>query len=437
MLRTISIAAFLLSAAVGRADDWPQWMGTDRDNVWKETGILEKFPEGGPKVLWKATVAGGYAGPAVSGGKVFVTDYFKTTVTQEMLDSGNFDRKEATGTERVLAFDEKSGAELWKYEYPVKYTISYPAGPRCTPLVKEGKVYTLGAEGHLACLEVVTGKKIWAKELKVEYKTKSDLWGYAAHPMLDGNKLITLAGGNGSHVIALDKDTGKEIWKSQSQETQGYAPPLLTEAAGVRQLIVFGPQALRALNPETGERLWTTPYNATSGSVIMTPVRSGDYLFAGGYEGKNLLVKLATDKPGVEVVWKDEKSKGISPVNVQPFLQDGVLYGFEDGGKMYGVELPSGKRLWEGGGPFGEDPPGSATAFIVKNGNRFVFFTETGHLVFGNLSPKGYEEISRAKIIEQTNAAFGRKVVWCQPAFANKHCYVRNDKELICVDLAK
>ena len=358
MQRLLTFPALLLTAAVGRADDWPQWMGPGRDNVWNETGLLEKFPEGGPKVLWRAPVAGGYAGPAVANGTVFVTDYTKTTVTQEMLDSGNFDRKEATGTERVLAIDEKTGKELWKYEYPVKYAISYPSGPRCTPLVKDGKVYTLGSEGHLACLDAKTGKKIWAKELKAEYKTKSALWGYAAHPMIDGKKLITLAGRDGSHVVAFDKDTGAELWKSQSQPEQGYSPPLITEAAGVRQLIVPGPSDLRALNPETGERLWTTPYSADNGSIIMTPIRSGDYVFVAGYQTKNLLVKLAADKPGVTVEWKDKRGYGLSPVNVQPFLQDGVVYGYDESGTMYAVELPSGKRLWESGGPVGEDTEG-------------------------------------------------------------------------------
>jgi outer membrane protein assembly factor BamB len=434
---TFSVLILLSSFSLLRADDWPQWMGPDRDNVWKETGIIEKFPAEGAKILWRTKVAGGYAGPAVANGVVYVTDYDKTTVTPEMLASGNFDRKEATGIERVIALDEKTGKELWKYEYPVKYAISYPAGPRCTPLVKDGKVYTLGAEGDLFCFDAKSGSIVWKKELKKDYNTKSDLWGYAAHPQLDGNKLITLAGGEGSHVIALDKDTGKEIWKSQTQTRQGYSPPLLTTAAGVRQLIVFGPTALRALNPETGERLWTTPYSADEASVIMTPVRFGDYVFVGGFKGKNLLVKLTSDKPGADVVWKDKKDHGVSPVNVQPYLQDNVLYGFDDNGKMYAVELPSGKRLWEGSGPVGGEPKGSETAFIVKNGDRFIFFAETGHLVFGKLSPTGYEEISRAKVLEQTNAAFGRKVVWCQPAYANKHAYVRNDKELICVDLAK
>lgn len=440
-VRMTTFALVLLTAAVGRADDWPNWMGPKRDNVWRETGIIEKFPENGPKVLWRSPIAGGYAGPAVAHGKVYVADYTSADLTAEIKEGGNFDRKGVTGIEALHCLNEATGKELWKYEYPVKYAISYPAGPRATPTVHEGKVYMLGAEGHLACLDAEKGSKVWAKELKDEYKTKTALWGYAAHPFIDGKKVITLAGGEGSHVVAFDKDTGNEIWKSQSQpdqDGQGYAPVTIIEAGGVRQLIVAGPKAVRGLDPETGKRLWTTPYDASNGAAIMTPVVSGEYLYFGGYSNKNLLLKLAKDKPAVEVVWKDKKNAGVSPVNVQPFLQDGVLYGYDDTGDMYAVELPSGKRLWKGMGPIGgERPKGSETAFIVKNGDRFVFFAETGHLVFGKLTPQGYEEIDRAKVIDQTGGAFGRKVVWCMPAFANKHCYVRNDKEIICVDLAK
>ena len=126
-----------------------------------------------------------------------------------------------------------------------------------------------------------------------------------------------------------------------------------------------------------------------------------------------------------------------SPINVQPFLQDGILYGYDDSGKLYAVELPEGKRLWEGGGPIESDPKGSETAFMVKNADRFFFFAETGHLVIGKLTPKGYDEISRAKVLEQTGTAWGRKVVWCAPAYAGKKTFIRNDKEIVCVDLAK
>ncbi|QJW97235.1 PQQ-binding-like beta-propeller repeat protein [Frigoriglobus tundricola] len=433
--KTLFLAlALLIAPLAARGDEWPQWMGPQRDNVWRETGILEKFPPGGPKVVWRAPVAGGYAGPAVSGGKVFVTDY----VTAADVKIANFDRKEFSGTERVLCLDQKTGKELWKHEYPVKYTISYPAGPRCTPTVQDGKVYTLGAEGNLFCFETGTGKVVWEKDLKKEYKTKSALWGYAAHPLIDGKKLITLVGGEGSHVVAFDKDTGKELWKAGTQPEQGYSPVLITEAAGQRQMIVAAPKAVYALDPETGKELWTTPYEATSGSIIMTPIRSGEYVFVGGYQGKGLMLKLTSDKPGVEVVFKDKKNLGVSPVNVQPFLEDGVIYGHTDGGLLYAVEVPSGKRLWESTGAIGgEKSKGSDTAFIVKNGDRFFFFAETGDLVIGKLTPKGYEEIDRAKVIDQTNNAFGRKVVWCAPAFADKKAYIRNDKEIICVDLAK
>lgn len=429
-----TFAVVLLTAPFASADDWPQWRGPKRDNIWRETGIIEKFPAGGPKVLWRTPIAGGYAGPAIAGGRVFGSDY-KSGVD---LGEGNFERKEANGTERVFALDEKTGKQLWEHKYPVKYTISYPHGPRCTPTVDGDRVYFLGAEGDLICCETASGKIVWQEDFKKKYGTKSALWGYAAHPLIDGKKLITLVGGEGSHVVAFDKATGKEIWKAGQQSEQGYVPPSIIESAGVRQLLVPGPRAFTALDPETGSVLWTTPYDATNGGVIMTPVRVGDWLFLAGYDNKNLLVKLTSDKPGVEPVWRDKKKMAVSPINVQPFVEGNVVYGLDQNGHAYAVEMPSGKRLWDTTDIIGDEGSNSGTAFIVKNGNRFVFFTEKGDLVFGRLTPQGYEEIDRAKkLLEPTGRAFGRKVVWCAPGFANKHMYVRNDKEMICVDLSK
>ncbi|HVK16854.1 MAG TPA: PQQ-binding-like beta-propeller repeat protein [Fimbriiglobus sp.] len=430
----LTLAVLLLTAALAPADDWPQWMGPNRDNVWREDGIVEKFPDGGPKVLWRTPVAGGYAGPAVAGGKVYGADY--TSATD--LGEGNFNRKEANGTERVFALDAATGKQLWEHKYPVRYTISYPTGPRCTPTVHGGKAYFLGAEGNLLCCDAESGKIAWQKDLRTDYKTKSALWGYAAHPLIDGKKLITLAGSEGSHVVALDKDTGAEIWRSQSQPEQGYVPPSIIEAGGVRQLIVGGPKAVRSLDPETGKRYWTVPYDATSGSIIMTPVRSNEFLFIGGYEGKTLLMKLASDKPAAEVVWQDKRRHGISPINVQPMVVDGVIYGLDESGEMFAVELPSGKRLWTSDAPLvAEKKLPSGTAFVYRNGDRFFLFNDLGEVVICKLNPKGYEEVSRAKVIEPTGKAFGRTVVWCAPAFAGKKMFVRNDKEMICVDLAQ
>jgi outer membrane protein assembly factor BamB len=439
--RHLGLIAFALIAVpvASQADDWPQWMGPKRDNVWREEGIIEKFPADGAKVLWRTPIAGGYAGPAVANGKVFVTD--RVLAKGEKNPEDPFDTKQKIkSTERVLCLDSKTGTEIWKHEYDCPYQISYPAGPRCTPIIHEGKAYTLGAMSNLICFEAETGKVVWEKDLKREYSAKPPLWGFAAHPLIDGKKLITLAGGDGSHVVALDKDSGKEIWKAGSQPEggQGYSPPLITEAAGKRQMIVAGTKSIYALNPDTGEQYWTTPFETDSGCVVMTPIRHGEHVFIGAWNHKGAMLKLTADKPGVEVVWKNKEAHGLVPVNSQPILQNGVVYGYDDNGTMYAVELPSGKRLWQNPGPVtGEMRRGAETAFIVKNGDRYLFFADTGHLVIGKLTPKGYEEMSRAKVIEPTGAANGRRVVWSAPAYADKKAFIRNDKEIICVDLAK
>ena len=208
MNRTSLIAVFsLLLTTHASGDDWPRWMGLKADNVWRESGIIEKFPEGGPKVLWRSKVAGGYSGPAIAAGKVFVTDY----TAAGNVKVANFERKEFSGIESVICLNEKDGVEIWKHEYPVKYTISYPAGPRCTPIYDDGMLYTLGSEGDLFCFDANDGKIIWKKSLISDYGTKAALWGYAAHPLIDGNNIVTLAGGANSHIVALNKMTGDEV----------------------------------------------------------------------------------------------------------------------------------------------------------------------------------------------------------------------------------
>jgi outer membrane protein assembly factor BamB len=407
-------------------------MGPERDNVWRETGVVRELPADGPKVAWRAPVAGGYAGPAVAGGKVYVADY----VAEGTVKVANFERKEFTGNERVLCLDETTGKELWKHEYPVKYTISYPAGPRCTPAVADGKVYTLGAEGNLFAFDAVTGDVLWSHDFNKEYGAKTALWGYAGHPLVDGNKLICVVGGEGSYVVAFDKDTGKELWKNLTSPEQGYSPPSILNIAGRRQLVLLRPDAVTSLDPETGAEIWSVPYESTSGLVVMTPVLWNDYIFVGGYANRNMLIKLAPDGQSAELVWKDNPQHAISPINVQPTLDGDVLYGFDQDGRLYGVKLPDGDRLWDTTEPLGKRPANNGTAFIIRQGDRYWLFTENGDLIEADLTPEGYRELGRAHILEPTNDAFGRSVVWCSPAFANQRMVVRNDKECVAVDLA-
>lgn len=416
------------------ADDWPQWMGPQRDNVWREEGILEQFPEGGPKILWRTPIAGGYAGPAVSNGRIVVTDY----VTSDNVKVDNFQRKEFTGTERVLCIDESSGDILWKHEYPVRYTVSYPSGPRCTPVFDGEKVYTLGTEGNLICFNIADGEILWSKSIREQYKTKTALWGYASHPLIDGDKLICVVGGEGSQIVAFNKTTGEEIWKSLSAPEQGYSPPKIFELGGMKQLLSLSPGGLSGLNPETGEVYWTAPYEASNGSIIMTPVTYKNFVYVGGYSNKNMLVEVGRDGKSVDVKWQNKPKAALSPVNVQPFAVDDTIYGFDQNGLLYAVDFETGDRLWQSGEPLASRRPvGSGTAFLVKHEDRFWMFNERGELIISKLSRDGYEEIDRGKVIEPSNTAFGRDVVWSMPAFANRKAYIRNDAEIICVDLAK
>ena len=427
-----SLLLLVVTSATVVADSWPQWMGPGRDNVWRESGIAKKFPDGGPKVLWRTQIAGGFAGPAVADGKVFVTDY----VTSDNAKVANFDRKEFTGTERVLCLDESSGKVLWQHEYSVSYTISYPSGPRCTPNVDGDRVYTLGAEGHLFCFEILSGDVVWQKNLKKDYGAKTPLWGYAAHPLIDGDKLLTLAGGTGSHAVALNKLTGAEVWRTGTSPEQGYSPPTIIKHAGVRQLLLLRPDAVTSVDPESGTEYWSVPYKASSGSMIMSPVVAGEYVYVAGFNKQSVMIRMASDKPAAAEIWRGKKNI-ICPVNVQPFLVDDVLYGFDQKGVMRGIRIPDGERLWETTDVLGRRPADSATAFIVKHEDRFWLFNELGELIIARLSPQGFEEIDRAKVIEPSNVAYGRDVVWSMPAFASKHAYIRNDDEIICVDLAE
>ncbi|MEZ6121059.1 MAG: PQQ-binding-like beta-propeller repeat protein [Pirellulaceae bacterium] len=422
-----------VTSATALADSWPHWMGPQRDNVWREEGILDKFPEGGPTVLWRTKIDGGYSGPAVDQGKVVITDY----VTADNVKVANFERKEFTGVERIHCLDEQTGKIQWTHEYPVKYAISYPSGPRCTPVIEENLVFTLGAEGNLFCFNLTNGEVVWSKDLKTEYNTKAALWGYAAHPLIDGNKLICTVGGEGTHAVAFDKKTGKELWRSLTAPEQGYSPPTIIDYAGVRQLILPRPDAISSVNPDTGEEYWSVPYEASNGSIIMSPIHFGEYLYIGGYSNKNLMLKLDSQKPSAEAMWQDEAKHAISPVNVQPIRDGNTMYGFDQNGALMAIDLPSGDRLWQTSEPLADRPPGSGTAFIVRQADRYWLFTENGDLIICKLSREGYQELDRTHVIEPSNVAFGRDVVWSMPAFANQRAYIRNDNEIICVQLAQ
>jgi outer membrane protein assembly factor BamB len=435
-LNSLAMLAALTLAPMARADDWPQWLGPQRDGIWRETGIVTKFPPGGPPLRWRTPIAAGYAGPAVAEGRVYVTD--RVVAKGATVPKNQFLKPTIPGTERVLCLNEADGKILWKHEYDCPYAISYPLGPRTTPLVKDGKVYTLGAEGNLFCLDAQDGKVIWSHDFKKEYQSKTPLWGHSAHPLLDGQKLICMVGGPGSAVVAFDKDSGKEIWRALTAKKElGYCPPMIYEVGGKRQLIAWHGEAINGLDPETGKLYWSEPHMVYSGMSISTPRKLGDSVYFTAAFNTCLMLHLTADHPAAAVAWRVTKSKaGMFSVFGTPFIEDGYIYGCTNDGVLVCLKADKGERVWENMAPNGGKKAPSGDVFIIKNGDRFFLPTEKGDLIIAKLSPKGYEEISRAHLLAPTSTAWGREIVWSHPAFANHSVYARNDKEIICVSLA-
>ena len=438
--------SLLLALLIGPsllADDWPQWLGPRRDGVWRERGIIEEFSESGPKVRWRAPVGGGYSGPAVAGGRVYITD--RVLGAGAAKQANPFDRGRINGTERVQCFDEATGALVWSVAYDCPYSISYAAGPRATPIVDGGKVYALGAEGNLLCLDAVKGTEVWSRDFNDDFKIPTPLWGFSAHPLIDGDKLICLAGGQGSTVVAFDKNTGKELWRALSAKEPGYAPPMIYEVRGKRQLIVWHPEALNSLNPDTGEVYWTEPFPVQSALSVATPRMWGeDHLFITAFYNGSRLLEFNEGAPGVTTVWKTKKpsekdTEHLHSIMSTPFVEGDYVYGTCSYGQLRCLKVSTGERIWETLAATTRDQKEQrwANAFLIKQDDRFILWNEKGDLIFANLSPAGYREISRAHLLEPTGTAAGRDVVWSPPAFANRHVFVRNDVELVCVDLGK
>ena len=444
-MRGIWLAAMALGCATGlRADDWPQWLGPERDSVWRETGIVSSFPAGGPPVVWRAQIGSGYSGPAVAQGRVYVFDHQFAKPSDKPTDP--FARGSIPGSEGILCLNAADGHVLWRHEYDCPYTVSYGSGPRTTPLVSEGKVYSLGAEGNVFCLDTATGSVLWSRDFKADYKVKTPMWGFAGNPLLEGNKLICLAAGSNSTVVALDKNTGQEIWRALSAKEPGYCSPVIFEAGGVRQLIVWDPESVNSLNPETGQVYWSlnSSQPARAGMTIPTPRKMDDMLFLSCFYNGSWMLRLDPSKPAAATLWQSQRvseknTDALHCVLSTPFLEDGYIYGVCSYGQLRCLKAASGERVWETFSATTTDGKEMrwATAFIVKNQDRFFLFNEKGDLIIARLTPKGYEEISQAHIIEPDNHDAGRPVVWSHPAFANRRIYARNDSEIICVDLAQ
>lgn len=424
----VILLLLLLVAPSLLAEDWPQWRGKDRLGVWTESGILERFPPGGPQRIWSSPVAHGYAGPAVAGGRVFVTDYRSMQ-----------NRK---GQERVLCLAEDSGKPLWEKAWPVDYAgLQYPLGPRATPTVDGDRVYVLGSMGDLLCLRVSDGTEFWRRNFQRDFAAELPTWGFVGAPLVDGNRLIALVGGSpDAKVIAFDKLTGKEVWRALDAKAEpGYDPPVIVEAGGVRQLIIWHPAAVASLNPETGQVYWEQPFKIQAGLTVATPVFSRHGLLVSSFYNGSRMYRLLDTRPAAELVWKGSSDSeidtdGLHSLVTTPVVAGDHIYGIGSYGHLRCLDARTGKRIWDTLALTKENARW-ASGQIVRHEDRYFINNDRGELVIARLTPEGYEEVDRATLLRPTNPLRRRRelgaVHWTHPAYANGHLIIRNDEEIV------
>ncbi len=411
---TLTITHFIFCCHVlnvSIAEDWPRWRGPRGDGSWRAPKIADKWPDEGLPVKWKQPIGPGYSGISVKAGRVYTMD--------RPADPAN--------VERVVCFDAATGRTIWSHSYQAEYDkLDYGKGPRTTPTVDDGRVYTLGAVGHLHCLDAATGELLWAKNLKTDHRATQPTWGFAAMPIVYGDKVIVHAGlqPRGCYV-AYDRKTGAEIWRGGDDPT-GYGTPIVIQHAGAEQLIGWTPEHIVGLSLDDGKPLWQQPYKVTYGVTITTPIfQDGTVLVCGYWEGSKA-IRLGKSASQADLLW--EENRQLRGVMSQPLCRDGYVYLLDKSHGLVCFELATGKVRWTDDNrltPRDRNP--QANLVWLGDSNRAIALNAAGELLLVRLTPERFEELSRAKVIGET---------WAHPAFAGDSMFARDDSQIIRVKIS-
>ncbi len=419
----VVVAAGLISGAVeAKAADWPQYRGPNMDGSSPEKLAMKKWPKNGPRVLWRQKTPNGFSSFAVGGGNAY-------TVVGPVIGG---ERREV-----AVAYDAKSGKQKWRvvlgsgdYEHDGGNAGARDNnggdGPRSTPTYDKGKVYVLSAQLALVCLDADSGKKIWSRDIMKQNAGVQIKWKNAASPVIDGDLLFVAGGGPGQALMALDKNSGKVVWKGQD-DLMTHSTPTVADIHGVRQVIFFTQKGLVGMESQSGRVLWRYDFPFKVSTAI-SPVVAGDivYCSAGyGVGGGACKVSKKGAEFSAEEIYRRPGDKFIANHWSTPVLHEGHLYGMFQF-KKYGngpikcVDVKTGEVKWEQAG-FG---PGN----VVLVDGHLLALSDTGELYLIKADPAGYKEVARTKVL-------GGKC-WTTPVISNGRIYARSTTEAVCLDVS-
>jgi len=399
--------SLLLMVTTAAGDGWPQFLGPTRDGVYAGEALADSWPADGPPLLWKKEIGAGFSGPAVADGRLVL-----------------FHRR--GDEELVQCLDAATGAEIWTHSHPTAYrdSFGFDKGPRATPAIAAGRVYTFGAEGVLSAVAFKTGARIWSVDTAAKFSVPKGFFGAACSPLIESDRvLMNLGGKDGAGLVAFDRETGAVAWKTGGDQAS-YSSPVAATIGGRRLVLFLTFVSLTGVDPATGEVRFTFPVPVRNPSSVKAaaPLVIGDQVFiSASYDVGAFLLRIK-DKE-VQTVWESDEALS-NHYATSVFFQD-HLYGFH-GRQEYApslrcVELKSGKVGWS------EERFGGGTLMLA--GTRLLILTDKGELILAPADPERFRPLARAKVVGGEVRAY--------PALAAGRFYARNENTLVCLDLRK
>jgi outer membrane protein assembly factor BamB len=407
--RMLPLLALLMALQGTVLRDWPQFLGPERNGVYRGPALAEAWPAAGPRVVWRKPVGQGFSGPVVVGDRVIL---FHRLANREIVES----------------FDAKTGTSQWQFGYPTNYRddFGFDEGPRAVPVVANGIVYTFGAEGQLHAISLATGAKLWSEDTVRRFGVGKGFFGAAGSPLVEDGRVIANIGGRGAGIVAFDAKTGKVLWTATDDEAS-YSSPVAATIGGRRLVIFLTRNGIVGLEPATGtvrfQRRWRSrqaaSVNAASPLVIKD---TADMIFVSAEYGPGAAV-LRVDGANLTELWSSDDV--LSNHYATSVIHNGVLYGFhgrqEFGQSFRAVDFRTGRVRWS--------EERFMAGSVLLAGDRLLILRENGELVLAAASPEAFKPVARAQILPATVRAF--------PALAGGMLFARNEKDLVCIDLRR